>query len=169
MRDGRPGALPMDDGHWRRMADDRCSCGSGLPFGRCHGVERLPSGRPAGRALASILREIATPLLPPDAQMDPQSWTQAVGIAAVVWNLSRGPASADAAGLARLCDDLGLAGAPRAQLSALLRAAVGSSRKRWPEDQRQVASAEAVMPSRGALRILVQERSPAPAIQEPET
>ncbi len=122
MRDGRPGALPMDDGHWRRMADDRCSCGSGLPFGRCHGVERLPSGRPAGRALASILREIATPLLPPDAQMDPQSWTQAVGIAAVVWNLSRGPASADAAGLARLCDDLASRAPPGAQLSALLRA-----------------------------------------------
>ena len=41
--------------------------------------------------------------------------------------------------------------------------------KRWPEDQRQVASAEAVMPSRGALRILVQELSPGPVIQAPQT
>ena len=162
MRDGQPGPLPQEDGQWGQLAEERCGCGSGLPFGRCHGLERLPTGRPARRVLASILRELATPLLPPDAGTNPRSWTHAVQMAAVVWNLSRGPADADAAGLARLCDDLALVGAPRAQLSAVLRSAVGRSRQTWPEDRRRIASAQAVMPTRGALRILVEEVSPEP-------
>lgn len=148
MPDNEPEHPPDSSGQW---ASARRGESTG---GRSVTALPDPTARPP---LASVLRELAFPLLPRTLERDLDTWRQTVSLVVMGWNLSRHEPTQDPRRIAALCDSLGVDGPQRAQLAAVLKRVVTKARAGWPDDPRRIDDAQVIEPRPGAFKVLVRE------------